>query len=68
MLRKRQISPEFSLKQPKQPTPCNSLCRRCLRKCKQDEAALLLDCPRFLPMPFKVKTHRYDQLDLFGKD
>ncbi len=44
---------------------CNSLCRKCLRACRQPAAALLLDCPRFLPRPFKVAEHRFAQLDLF---
>ncbi|AMV73595.1 hypothetical protein JCM30471_20120 [Desulfuromonas carbonis] len=46
---------------------CNSLCRKCLRACRQPAAALLLDCPRFLPRPFKIDQPRYDQLDLFGE-
>ncbi len=45
---------------------CNSLCRKCVRSCKQPGDTLLLDCPRFLPRPFKVTEHRFDQLDLFG--
>lgn len=44
----------------------NPLCRKCLRNCKQPAASLLVDCPRYYPMPFKVERHRYDQLDLFG--
>jgi hypothetical protein len=27
---------------------------------------LLLDCPRFLPRPFKSEEHEFVQLDLFG--
>lgn len=46
---------------------CNTLCRKCLRACRQPAAALLVDCPRFFPRPFKVAEHRFDQLDLFGK-
>ncbi len=46
----------------------NRLCMKCLRNCKQPAANLLLECPRYFPMPFKVEKHRYDQLDLFGKD
>lgn len=46
---------------------CNPLCRKCLRSCRQPVAALLVDCPRFLPRPFKVTEHRFDQLELFGK-
>ncbi len=44
----------------------NTLCRKCLRSCRQSADNLLLDCPRYLPRPFKVEEHRYDQLDLFG--
>lgn len=44
----------------------NKLCSNCVRSCKQAAHALVLDCPRYLPPPFKVKTHRYDQLDLFS--
>jgi hypothetical protein len=50
------------------PTPipaCNPLCGKCRRQCKQPPAAVLVDCPRFLPFPFKVAKHRFDQLDLF---
>lgn len=45
----------------------NSLCGRCLRHCRQPESAVLVDCPRFLPRPFKVAAHRFDQLDLFSE-
>lgn len=48
--------------------PCNKLCAKCLRHCKQPASALLVDCPRFLPFPFKVEKNRYEQLDLFGPD
>ena len=51
-----------------QPACCNPLCSKCLRPCKQPEAVLLLECPRFFPMPFKVERHRFDQLDLFDED
>lgn len=47
---------------------CNQLCAKCLRSCKQPAAALLVECPRFFPLPFKVERHRYDQLDLFKQD
>ena len=43
---------------------CNPLCRKCLRACRQPAAAILLDCPRYLPRPFKVAEHRFTQLDL----
>ena len=45
----------------------NRLCRQCVRSCRQSEAVLLIDCPRFLKRPFKVEEPRYKQLDLFGK-
>lgn len=44
---------------------CNPLCRKCLRPCKQPVTCLLVECPRFYPMPFKVAKHRYVQLSLF---
>jgi hypothetical protein len=43
----------------------NTLCRKCRRSCRQPAGALLIDCPRFFPFPFKVDRHRYDQLELF---
>jgi hypothetical protein len=49
-------------------TPCNPLCSKCLRSCKQPATALLLECPRFFPLPFKVERHRFDQLSLFDED
>lgn len=49
-------------------TPGNPLCAKCLRPCKQPATALLLECPRFFPLPFKVERHRYDQLSLFEED
>jgi hypothetical protein len=49
--------------------PCvNPLCAKCLRACKQPATALLLECPRFFPLPFKVERHRFDQLSLFDED
>lgn len=48
--------------------PCNKLCAHCLRHCKQPEAVLLVDCPRYLPFPFKVEKNRFEQLDMFGSD
>lgn len=45
----------------------NVLCGRCVRHCKQAADNLLVDCPRYLPRPFKIEEHRFDQLDLFGK-
>lgn len=47
----------------------NKLCARCLRPCKQDDAVLLLECPRFYARPFKSPVYAFDQLDLFaGQD
>jgi len=53
---------------PKAParSACNPLCQKCLRHCRQPSAVVLVDCPRFLPLPFKIEKHAYDQLDLFG--
>jgi hypothetical protein len=45
---------------------CNKLCKKCLRECRQPASAVLVDCPRFMPLPFKVDKHSFDQLDLFG--
>lgn len=46
----------------------NPLCAKCLRSCKQPATIVLVECPRFFPMPFKVERHRFDQLRLFGED
>jgi hypothetical protein len=46
----------------------NSLCLKCLRNCKQPAANLLLECPRYFPLPFKVEKHRFDQMGLFGEE
>ena len=51
---------------PTDPAPLNPLCGKCLRPCKQPATVVLLECPRFYPLPFKVERHRFDQLDLFG--
>lgn len=48
-----------------EPALLNPLCVKCLRSCKQPATALLVECPRFFPLPFKVARHRFDQLDLF---
>ncbi len=45
--------------------PHNTLCRKCLRHCKQPAEATLIDCPRFYPLPFRVEKHKYQQLGLF---
>ncbi|MBE0599388.1 MAG: hypothetical protein IH614_19275 [Desulfuromonadales bacterium] len=47
---------------------CNSMCRKCVRACRQPAGVLLLDCPRFQPFPFKIAEHRYRQLDLFTEE
>jgi len=43
----------------------NKLCLKCVRGCRQSEAVVLLDCPRFLARPFKVDDASYTQLELF---
>ncbi len=45
----------------------NPLCGRCVRRCRQDAGIVLVDCPRFVPRPFKIAEHRFDQLDLFSE-
>lgn len=50
------------------PEAFNPLCAKCLRSCKQPAPVLLVECPRFFPMPFKIERHRFDQLDLFDED
>lgn len=45
----------------------NPLCRRCLRNCRQPEHVLLLECPRFLPRPFKSPEYAFSQLNLFDE-
>lgn len=47
------------------PKTINKLCIKCLRPCKQPIANLLVECPRYYPLPFKVEKHRYDQMSLF---
>jgi hypothetical protein len=54
------------LTKPTRNLSCNPLCGKCLRHCKQPPAAVLVDCPRYLPRPFKIARHRFDQLELFG--
>jgi hypothetical protein len=46
----------------------NPLCEKCLRSCKQPAGNLLLECPRYFPLPFKVEKLRYDQMSLFDGD
>ena len=43
----------------------NPLCQKCLRNCKQPASNLLVECPRYYPLPFKVEKHKYDQMGLF---
>ncbi len=43
----------------------NPLCAKCLRHCKQPASNLLIECPRYYPLPFKVEKNRFDQMDLF---
>ena len=43
----------------------NSLCRRCVRGCRQATAVVLVECRRFLPWPFVITRTSGDQLDLF---
>lgn len=45
----------------------NALCRRCVRSCRQPAGVLLLDCPRFLSLPFKIAEPSFAQLDLFAE-
>jgi len=45
----------------------NKLCVRCVRKCKQPVAILMLECPRFQQRPFKSEEFNFQQLDLFGE-
>ena len=52
------------MKVPDEPA-INPLCAKCLRPCKQPACAVLVECPRFRPLPFKVAKHRFDQLELF---
>lgn len=37
------------------PRSYNSICERCLRKCKQDKDVKLLSCPRFDPKPVQLE-------------
>lgn len=51
---------------PADPSPCNPLCGKCRRPCKQAAAVVLVECPRFLPFPFRIARHKFRQLELFG--
>jgi len=44
----------------------NTLCKKCLRPCKQPSNCLLISCPRYQPPPFKIETPKFSQLDLFA--
>ena len=46
----------------------NPLCSKCIRRCRQPQTVLLLECPRFRPFPFKIQIRRYEQLELFSED
>ena len=46
----------------------NLLCLKCLRECKQPAANLLVDCPRYFPLPFKVEKYKFDQMGLFDDE
>ena len=46
----------------------NALCLKCQRHCKQPAENLLLECPRYFPLPFKVEKLRFDQMELFDGD
>ncbi len=41
-------------------------CLKCLRNCRQPASVVLVDCPRFFPLPFRVDRHKFTQLDLFA--
>lgn len=56
------------MKSPIDAKTVNSLCFKCLRSCKQPAINLLIECPRYFPLPFKVDKHRFDQLSLFDKE
>lgn len=61
------IASQRTLRVDKKQDVVNKLCARCVRRCKQTEAMLMLDCPRFQLRPFKSEKHRFQQLDLFGQ-
>jgi hypothetical protein len=46
----------------------NPLCRKCARLCRQAVTCILVDCPRFLPLPFKIAPSPTNQLDLFSNE
>ncbi len=43
----------------------NPLCARCARSCRQSAAVKLVECPRFVPYPFKLRPQPKKQLELF---
>jgi hypothetical protein len=56
------------MKEPVDESTINPLCRKCLRQCKQPVSCLLVECPRFFSLPFKVEKHKFDQMGLFDED
>ena len=56
------------MSQRRQTKPCNPLCAKCIRHCKQDETSLLVDCPRFQPYPFKIEKFKFEQIGLFVEE
>lgn len=51
---------------PAEPASSNPLCDKCRRPCKQAATVVLIECPRFIPFPFKVARYEFSQLELFG--
>lgn len=43
------------MKAVKKDQPVNTLCGRCLRKCKQPEHVTLVTCPHFDPIPQQLE-------------
>ena len=35
----------------------NKLCMKCIRKCKQSDTAILVNCPKFKPMPRQLELN-----------
>ncbi|MCK9556500.1 MAG: hypothetical protein PHQ78_00020 [Candidatus Cloacimonetes bacterium] len=40
---------------PKEPQKCNSICEKCLHKCKQLDTVQLLSCPRYEAQPVQLE-------------
>ncbi|MBN2644577.1 MAG: hypothetical protein JXR59_03765 [Desulfuromonadaceae bacterium] len=53
------------MKNASSPEKFNPLCEKCVRSCRQPFGSKLLECPRFLPRPFKLSPPPAKQLDLF---